>query len=97
LWRDARAGRGALSLADLMALARAHGVRLQPVSQASNGDRRGLACPWIAHLAWQHYVLVEADDGAGVTVADPRAGRYTYSARAFAAAWSGHGLVREGR
>lgn len=94
LWREARPDPRGLTLADLMSLAGTHGIRLRHVFQHPGADRRSLATPWIAHLAWQHYVLVEADDGTSVTVADPRAGRYTFSARAFAAAWSGHGLVR---
>jgi ABC-type bacteriocin/lantibiotic exporter with double-glycine peptidase domain len=79
------------TLRDLMDLASRHGVALEPVS-AQPTQHASVRPPWIAHLSWQHYVVVESDSGAMLIVADPRGARYSYTADAFARAWSGHGL-----
>lgn len=81
-----------LSLLQMSTLAAAHGMRLAPAAL----PRRAYAdvpVPWVAHLSWDHYVVVEAVAGGRVVVADPRAGRLSYAAAAFVRAWSGYALI----
>lgn len=91
LWAELGPTPAGESLRDLMNLAARHGVALAPVS-ARPAQHLSVPPPWIAHLSWQHYVVVEADTGGALVVADPRGARYSYTADAFERAWSGHGL-----
>lgn len=91
LWAELGPTPGGETLRDLMNLAARHGVALEPVFTQPT-QHLSVPPPWIAHLSWRHYVVVEADSGGALIVADPRGARYSYTADAFARAWSGHGL-----
>jgi ABC-type bacteriocin/lantibiotic exporter with double-glycine peptidase domain len=95
----ARVPRQGLSLPEMAALAEGHGVFLTPAARPRT-TYADLTPPWIAHLSWNHYVVVEAAAGGRVIVADPRAGRLSYAAPVFIRAWSGYALIvtpRDGR
>jgi ATP-binding cassette subfamily B protein RaxB len=92
LWRSARVPPGGLSLREMAALSERLGMRTTPFAMAAK-DPRTPATPWVAHLSWNHYVLVESADDTRVVVADPRGRRDAYSLQAFTRAWSGYGLA----
>ncbi|MDP1568647.1 MAG: cysteine peptidase family C39 domain-containing protein [Vicinamibacterales bacterium] len=83
---------GGLSLTEMSIGAASEGLALRPVSVAP-ARHETLPPPWIAHLSWNHYVVVEAHHGDRLIVADPRAGRLSYDAAIFARVWSGFALL----
>jgi len=87
-----RVPRGGLSLVEMSVAAAAEGLALRPVAVAPS-RHHALAPPWIAHLSWNHYVVIEAHEGDRLVVADPRAGRLSYDATVFARVWSGFALL----
>jgi ABC-type bacteriocin/lantibiotic exporter with double-glycine peptidase domain len=92
LFASAAVPPGGLSLAEMSALARSHGLRLVPAALPRHVYGH-LSPPWVAHLSWNHYVVVLAVEGGRVVVADPRAGRLSYEAAVFMRAWSGYALI----
>jgi len=91
LWQTVQVPRGGLTLPELAALSARHGVALVPVV-SSTKTPDGLVGPWIAHLTWNHFVLVESTSNAHIVVADPRGMRVAYPRAVFRRAWSGFGL-----
>ena len=83
---------GGLSLVEMSELARSHGLRLEPAALPRHAYTH-LVRPWVAHLSWNHYVVVLAIESGRVIVADPRAGRLWYHAAVFMRAWSGYALI----
>jgi ATP-binding cassette subfamily B protein len=91
LWRSVHVPRGGLSLPEMVSLAGRYGVPAAPLALATR-HAGILPTPWIAHLSWNHYVVVESTADGKLVIADPRGFRYALSEDAFTRVWSGYGL-----
>jgi ATP-binding cassette, subfamily B, bacterial HlyB/CyaB len=90
----AKVGRSGASLKNLATTAEKLGFVARPV-RASLPVLLAQKRPWIAHWQGDHYVVVYADRGATIQIADPAVGKRRLSKREFMDNWSGYALTLE--